>query len=297
MQPFFRMVGQICPTLCPTNLENFDNCVGYNLWVSSLSPKLTPKIQRKNMPPIKKMSVEDVLTIRRLLSSCELAERDSFGMIEPLNRGKLESAVARQMTGHGEIFKYDTVEAVGATLFYGIVMSHAFENGNKRTGLITLLIFLDQNRSMLVEVDEDELYQFTRSVAAHEIALPDGLERNSDSEVESITRWIEQHSRTKILGDRAIKFPELRVILEALGCTFESPKKNFIKIRRRPYMTNIGYPRQDFELSIDTIKKIRKDLHLSEIDGVDSSGFYDYAAGVTTFVNTHRNLLKRLAAL
>lgn len=62
-------------------------------------------------------------------------------------------------------------------------------------------------------------------------------------------------------------------------------------------MTNIGYPRQDFELSIDTIKKIRKDLHLSEIDGVDSSGFYDYAAGVTTFVNTHRNLLKRLAAL
>lgn len=52
-----------------------------------------------------------------------------------------------------------------------------------------------------------------------------------------------------------------------------------------------------FELSIDTIKKIRKDLHLSEIDGVDSSGFYDYAAGVTTFVNTHRNLLKRLAAL
>ena len=136
------------------------------------------------------------------------------------------------MTGHGEIFKYDTVEAVGATLFYGVVMSHAFENGNKRTGLITLLIFLDQNRSILVEVDEDELYEFTRSVAAHEIALPDGVERNSDSEVESITRWIEQHSRTKVLGDRPRKFSEIRAILEDFGCTFESPKKNFIKARR-----------------------------------------------------------------
>ena len=85
--------------------------------------------------------------------------------------------------------------------------------------------------------------------------------------------------------------------MEDFGCTFESPKINFIKARLGFYLTNIGYPRQDFEVAVDSIIKIRKDLHLSEIDGVDSSGIYDYAAGVTTFVNTHRNLLKRLAAL
>ena len=249
------------------------------------------------MPKIKRMTLEEVLLIRRLLSLSGLAEKDSFGMTEPLNLGKLESAVGRQMTGHGETFKYNSIEEVGATLFYGIVMSHAFENGNKRTGLITLLIFLERNRSMLINVDEDELYEFTRSVAAHEIYLPNGIARTSDAEVEAIAKWIGQHSRERVMGDRVKKFSEIKSILENFGCTFEQPKFNFIKIHRDNYSVTIGYPKAEFDVSVSVIKKIRKQLHLAEIDGVDSSGFYNYEKGVTSFVNIHRNLLKRLADL
>lgn len=250
------------------------------------------------MSNIKKLSLEDVLTIRRLLSSTDLAEADSFGVTEPLNMDKLSSAVERQNTGHGNVLKYNTIEDVAATLFYGIVMNHAFENGNKRTGLIVMLVFLDMNRTMIVNTDEDELYEFTRSVAAHELELPENCERrDSDSEVSVISNWISEHSREKVLGDKVKKFSELKSILLSFGCTFDNPKGNYIKIRRNIHTVKIGYPRHEFDVHASTIKKIRRDLHLSEIDGIDSSGFYDFADGVSSFVNMHRNLLKRLADL
>lgn len=94
-----------------------------------------------------------------------------------------------------------------------------------------------------------------------------------------------------------MEFKELRLLLEELGCTFESPEANYIKIRRDKHMVKTGYPRAHFEIAVGEVKRIRRSLHLDEVHGVDSAGFYALDTKVDEIVNGYRNLMKRLADL
>ena len=249
------------------------------------------------MDRIKRLTEEEVLQVRRQMGSIEIATQGAFGQIEPLHPDKLSSAVFRQFTGSGETYKYSTIADVGATLFFGIAMSHAFENGNKRTALVSLLVFLDKNKAYLVGTTEDELYELARSVAAHEIPIPDGQSRTADSEVEAVARWIKEKTRARILGDTAMKWSEFRRLLEVQGCSFDDPDRNFIKIHRNGHAVKTGYPKGNFEVAVGEVKRIRKALRLNEQQGIDSAAFYDLEKSVDTHVNKYRNLLKRLADL
>jgi death-on-curing protein len=231
------------------------------------------------------------------MSTLAIATQDAFGATEPLSHDKLASAVFRQETGAGGVFKYNTVAEIGATLFFGIAMSHAFENGNKRTAIVSLLVFLDKNKTLLIEAGEEALYELARSVAAHDIAIDAKAQRNSDSEVRAVANWLNDHIRTRVLGDSAMDFRELRELLEHLNCTLDKSDGNFIKIRRGQYMVKTGYPKANFDIAVNEIKRIRRGLHLDEIHGVDSAGFYALDSKVDEIVNTYRNLMKRLADL
>ncbi|MFY0989779.1 type II toxin-antitoxin system death-on-curing family toxin [Halomonas sp. C05BenzN] len=249
------------------------------------------------MAEITRLSEGDVLAIRNRMSSLKIASRDAFGQVDPLHPDKLASAVFRQHTGGGGQYKYNTVHDVGATLFFGIALSHAFENGNKRTALVSLLVFLDRNNTLLVDASEEDLYDLARSVAAHEIKIQKGKNRNADSEVSAIASWIRDRARSRVMGDTAMEFKGLKSLLEDQGCTFGSPDKNFIKIRRGQWVVKTGYPRANFEVPVGEMKKIRKQLRLDEVHGIDSAGFYDMDETVDAFVNKYRNLMKWLADL
>jgi death-on-curing family protein len=249
------------------------------------------------MAEIKRMSLDEVLQVRRHMADLKIATHDAFGKTEPLHGDKLASAVFRQDTGAGGVYKYNTVPEVGATLFYGIAMSHSFENGNKRTALVSLLVFLDKNKVLLVGAGEDDLYELARSVAAHDIHIDHGAQRNSDTEVRAVAQWLRAHTRDRVLGDSAMMFKELRDVLEELECTFEKPDANFIKIYRGIHMVKTGYPRANFDIAVSEIKRIRKALRLDEIHGVDSAGFYSLDSKVDEIVNNYRNLMKRLSEI
>lgn len=249
----------------------------------------------ETMTDIQRLTEEDVLAIRRRMAELSIANQDAFGATDPLHPAKLSSAVFRQNTGLGGAFKYETIPEVGATLFYGIAMSHSFENGNKRTALVSLLVFLDKNRTLLINAGEDELYDLARQVAAHEIEVKG--ERNADTEVAAVSAWIREHIRDRVLGDTATKFSELKEILEEQGCTFDKHDRNYIKIRRNGHVVKTGYPNAHFTVGVGEIKKIRRALKLDELHGVDSAGFYSLEEKVDGFVNTYRNLMKRLADL
>lgn len=249
------------------------------------------------MSEIKRMSLDEVLQVRRRMAGLAIATQDAFGSTEPLSYDKLASAVFRQETGGGGIYKYNTIPENGTTLFFGVAMSHAFENGNKRTALVSLLVYLDKNKTLLVDAGEDDLYELARSVAAHDIAVRAGSTRNSDSEVQALADWLKVHTRQRLLGDSAMHFKELQSLLEELGCQFEKPEANFIKIRNGSHMVKTGYPRANFEIAVNEIKRIRRSLHLDEIHGVDSAGFYALDTKVDEIVNNYRNLMKRLADL
>lgn len=250
------------------------------------------------MPEIHRMSEDEVLLVRKRMAELEIATQHAFGVTAPLHPDKLASAVFRQFTGSGGVYKYNSIHEVGANLFYGIAMSHAFENGNKRTALVSLLVFLDKNKTFVINAGEDDLYELARSVASHEIELEESQTRNADNEIIAVGNWIREHTRQITLGDSAMEFKELRETLEALDCTFEKPEKNFIKIRNKNGGTyRTGYPRANFEIAVSEVKRIRKGLRLDELHGVDSTGFYSLDGKVDDFVNKYRNLMKRLADL
>lgn len=278
-----------------TQSRSRDSFTTVPLLSGQLQIAANPLLEGTPLAKIEYLAEDEVLTVRRRLTSSELAIQD-FGATEPLRPMLLNSAVARQQVGLGSALKYNTVDQVGATLFYGLIMNHAFENGNKRTALVTLLVFLERNKWVMSGPDEDAIFDFTTSVAAHEFPKIRRAPRlTSDEEVAAIAAWIRTNSRQLTKGDRSMKFSELRRQLEAQGCEFDKPDKNFIKVRRGALSFNTGYPRKNFYVSVTEIKKMRRTLKMDEASGVDSTAFYELEAAVDSFVNEYRQLLDRLA--
>jgi death-on-curing family protein len=245
------------------------------------------------MREIHRLTEDEVLLVRRRMATYADLAQKAFGQIEPLNRDKLGSAVFRQHTGSGKEYKYKTIPDVGANLFYGVAMSHAFENGNKRTALVSLLVFLDKNKTQLINANDDDLYELARSMAAHQIAIRPGTNRNVDSEVEAVGDWLRRHTREIVLGDSQVDFKPLRELLESQGCTLEKPEGNYIKIRRGGLSVRTGFHRPNFRVPVGEVKRIRKFLGLDEHHGVDSAGFYSLEHTVDDAVATYRNLMSR----
>ncbi|WAL44881.1 type II toxin-antitoxin system death-on-curing family toxin [Rhodococcus pyridinivorans] len=238
------------------------------------------------------LSTEEVMQIRRRLIESTLGRLD-FGGIAPLNKNALESAVARQNTGFGENMKYNRPHELAASLFYGIAMNHSFENGNKRTALVSALVSLKFNNAVLCDTSQDDLYEMATRLVAHDFPLPRDAERTPETEVAALGSWLRSRTRRpEKLGDKAINMRELRPLLEARGCTFEQPSKNFVRISREGRTIKTGYPRESFTVGIRTVKEIRKKLDLKDID---SSEFYDINFNVDNFVHEYSEVLTRLA--
>jgi len=235
------------------------------------------------------------MTIRRALARGMMAKEDAFGEPEPTRPVLFESAVQRQFTGLGEKYKYDEPCSVAATLCYGLAMNHAFENGNKRTALVSMLVSLDRNGVTLVGATETDLFEMITSLVKHELPVRRGATRNADSEVDGLAAWLATRSRRLTLGDRKLYFSELQEILTSLGCTLDPPNQNFVKIRHGGLSVKTGYPRHEFEIAVNEVKRIRRGLKLDEVAGVDKAAFYDLEAQTTGFVNKYRQLLRRLA--
>lgn len=246
---------------------------------------------------IHRLTVDEVMTIRRRMATYTDMATKAFGQVEPLKPNNLETAVFRQHTGIGKEYKYSTVPDVGATLFYGIAMNHPFENANKRTALVSLLVFLDRNRFQLTGATDDDLYELARAMAAHDIPLRDGRERSDDSEVEAVANFLRQHTRPTVRGDGSIRFKELCSLLEAQGCVIGKPKHNKVKIRFGARSVNTGRHRLDFDVPVSELKRIRRSLGLDEQHGIDTASFYSLEESVDGAILNYRNLMSRLADL
>ena len=236
---------------------------------------------------------DEVMLIRRRLGSTAVAQR-AFGRDEPLFPDRLSSAVGRQRTGFGGQFKYTTIQEIAATLFYGLCMGHAFENGNKRTALVSMLVLLDRNGVLLVDNNEHELYDLATGTAAHELGVVQG-----DDEVAHIATWLDARTREAKPGQRRMRFREFRKILEDQGCVFGTPKDNKIRIRRDTpdgaCSVSAGYPNEHHDVPLNEMRRIRRALKLDLAHGFDAGALFDFEASVDGFVNTYRQLMSRLA--
>ena len=62
---------------------------------------------------------------------------------------------------------YKSLEDKAAILFYHTIKNHLFENGNKRTAVILVLLFYIHNEKWL-DIDENKLYDLSLHVASSE---------------------------------------------------------------------------------------------------------------------------------
>lgn len=98
------------------------------------------------------------------------------------DRGRLESVVATQTQSVFGEELYKTLFEKAAALCRGIIGDHPFVDGNKRTGIMTALIFLERN-GIPTKVEDKELEDFAVQIATEHLDVP------------TIAKWLEKHSQ------------------------------------------------------------------------------------------------------
>ena len=220
------------------------------------------------------------------------------------NEHLIESAVFRPQTGLAGILKYPTVETSAAALLCALIHDHPFHNGNKRTALVSTLVFLDEN-SLVVTCSQDELFRFILLIAKHKVTR-DHRYYSSDYETLAVAKTIHQWSRVVSKTDRTITFLKLRPILEGYGCTLSITSGRAHIVRERPgglfskrrMSCKVRYRDDGSDVSPDTVKKIRKDLWLDHEHGYDDTDFYSKKPmRIDGFIAKYRKTLARLGRL
>ena len=121
-----------------------------------------------------KLIKEQIISMHGLLIT------ESGGMDGIRDEGLLESAMnAPFQTFAGEEL-YPTVQMKAAVLCYGLVSNHAFIDGNKRIGILVMLVFLEIN-GIDINCKDEELINLGLSIASNTVGVKD------------IIRWIINH--------------------------------------------------------------------------------------------------------
>ena len=92
----------------------------------------------------------------------------------------LESAISAPFQTFGEEEAYPSIQQKAARLGYGLIMNHAFVDGNKRIGAHVMLAFLSLNHIDL-EYTQQELSDIILKTAA------------SKSSFDDLLKWIIEH--------------------------------------------------------------------------------------------------------
>lgn len=244
------------------------------------------------------LTAGDVEQIHHVLVEDFAKSRDPILPAGVSDRTLLESAVFRPhtaLTGHQ---KYPTISMAGAALFYAVVHDHAFFNGNKRTALVSLLVFLDKNGYVLT-LSEDDLFEYVLRLASHQLVERDHRVQTelADRETIEVARWLQRNMKRVTKGEFVLRFDQLKRILATYECQFEVLKGNRINIARGGLRTQVAYSGVGMEVDRSSVHKIRKDLYLDEVHGYDSDIFYNAGPRIDDFIGKYRRTLDRLAKL
>ena len=107
---------------------------------------------------MKRLTVDQVKRLHTFL----IAETGGLDGIR--DEGLLESAVNSPFHTFDNEPLYKTIEAKAARLCYSLINNHAFIDGNKRTGMMAMLLFLDIN-GMPNEWPDEEIIRIGTELA------------------------------------------------------------------------------------------------------------------------------------
>lgn len=258
------------------------------------------------------LNVADVEDVHFALAKDFQQSKDPIFPAGVRDMNLLESAVERPRTSLGSTCKYPSVEMAGAALLHSLVLNHAFHNGNKRTGLVSILVFLDRNNFLLTCTDK-ELFQLVLRLADHGLTESRGTWQ-ADDEVMVLSRWLHGNSRPIDKTERPMQWRRLKTILAHYDCAMEfTGRNNCIDITRTIELPPMLFQRErrtkvlraqttvtgdGMEISRKGVAKLRRQLELDEPHGVDSKDFYDdKPLQVDEWITKYRRILELLARL
>jgi death on curing protein len=254
------------------------------------------------------LPLDDVLAIHAALRD-EFAGTDDA--VEPpgvKDENALERAVTRAQTAQRI---YSSVLLAGAALVHSLNCNHAFHNGNKRTSLLALAIFLEERNGRYLKASEDDLYEMIVGIASHTLVSDrdsPGREHDpyySDRELLEVHRRLRGMVEVPTRRDVRLKWHELVRILEQFGCEVGPLQSNQAKIRRvredgRTLTVVAGARNPGAEIGADQVRQYRKKLELTDEFGVDSGIFYGGSEphpDLPDLVKRYRGVLERLSLL
>lgn len=197
----------------------------------------------------------------------------------------LDSSVCRPFMSVGGEDAYPGVYNKAAALFHSVINNHCFYNGNKRCALLSTIVFLGDNGLWITIPNDDELLEFTRKCAAHE------LTDNRSEEIEYISNYFKENTRKRQAGEHQLTLRDLRDILSGFGYELSDTTGRTINIMRDgKTVMNILQKGSKGKENYDKqyVKKLRKKLKLIPEYGVDSYSFY----GDRGFSDTLGNYMK-----
>lgn len=96
------------------------------------------------------------------------------------DKGLLESAVFSAYGGFGDEEIYPSVEEKSARLAFSLICNHSFVDGNKRIGVVVMLVTLKLN-NVALQYTQEELARLGLSVA------------DGSAGYDEILKWIKEH--------------------------------------------------------------------------------------------------------
>jgi death-on-curing protein len=98
---------------------------------------------------VKRLSVPQIVLMHNALI------KETGGMDGIRDENLLDSAVNAPFQTYGGEYLYKSLEAKAARLGYSIIKNHPFADGNKRIGMLAMMVFLELNDAGLTCTDQD----------------------------------------------------------------------------------------------------------------------------------------------
>ena len=250
----------------------------------------------------------EVLAIHEVLVDDFARSGDPIDPPGPRDENLLASAVYRPHTGIGDVYKYPTVETSAAALVCALINDHPFHNGNKRTALVAMLVFLDEN-DVTLTCGEEELFRLVLEIARHRVVAGNPTP-HPDQETAAVANRLHKWCRAicRQLAPPTLTFRDLRAILTGYGCEIQlkSGRADITSTRghsrwwrtRSSRRVQVHYQNEGTDVPTNTVKLIREKLHLDAYHGVADSDFFSKKSlRVDDFVARYQKTLKRLATM
>lgn len=237
------------------------------------------------------LTADDVLRIHYALVKLFADGGDPILPAGPRPGGLLESAISRPQTAHGKVEKYPTVEFKAAALFHSLVGNHPFHNGNKRTALVSTVVYLDRNNRRITATD-DELFEFVLRVANHEGEFAG----RPDEVVSEVAQWLKAHCPTGRVKASEMKTNDFLQRCSQAGCSVKKAGGGQSWVVHGPNLKSIRISGSSRRLDGNVIRSWVTKLGLSEAkSGVHLDEFQVGVDPEQALIRKFRGVLDRLA--